>query len=396
MSEPLIARVRGRLRRLAAAAVQRGLPARWMGYRSIRREALADHAARRGAPVATAHPAAVARHPLPRNVADRDALPGDRGWWGYSFRDVPARPSAATFVVTVRDALVTWYHDADQDGDFFPAVVAGGRGLDLREVRFRTKHGAALRAAAPPVRLERATWVVERVYHNYSHWLTAHLPKMVLLDGRGELGDVLLPAERPSFVDASLRLVGIDPDALRTFAFDRPLRVDALTVWSTDRFRPELLRAVRGAVRPLATAPPRRRVYVSRARAGRRRLLSEEAVWAVLEPAGFERVVMEDLAFEAQVALMQETAALVAPHGAGLTNMMFCPEGTHVVEIADLGFPNPNFYAVASAMGHPYWILDADSVGDGPLLERDLTIDPAAVAAVLPDVLRGLPDPPRP
>lgn len=103
----------------------------------------------------------------------------------------------------------------------------------------------------------------------------------------------------------------------------------------------------------------------------------------MLEKAGFERVLMEELAFDAQVRLMSETAVLLAPHGAGLTNMMFCPAGSQVVEIADLSYPNPNFYALASAMGLGYWLIRGAGIGSGHPLDQDLVVDPASVAAVL-------------
>ena len=80
---------------------------------------------------------------------------------------------------------------------------------------------------------------------------------------------------------------------------------------------------------------------------------------------------------------MQETSVLAAPHGAGLTNMMFCREGTHVIEIADLTFPNPNFYATAAALGHHYWLIEAEGIGDVHPLEKDLRVEPSAVEAVL-------------
>jgi capsular polysaccharide biosynthesis protein len=293
-------------------------------------------------------------------------------------------------VATLHDVLVTWYRDPDRADDFYPALLsADGRGLDLREIRFRSRHGLTLRQSDPPVRLERATWIAERVYDNHSHWLTAHLPKLLLLRERGELGDVLLPPERTAAMDGSLRMLGLDPGGFPTFDSSRPLLVGELTIVGTDRFRPELLRKVQKAYADPAVEP-HRRVYVSRARASRRRLANEDEVWPLFERHAFERVFMEDLPFEEQVRLMQETAVLAAPHGAGLTNMIFCTEGTRIVEIADLGFPNPNFYAVAAALGLPYWIVEADSIGEGHPLDKDLRVDPEAIEAVLPDILNGL------
>ena len=381
-----------RVDRLGKTSVARGLPPAWLGYRWVQRETVPAYFARHaGSPEAgryeTVHAEAVARHPLPQNVPERERLPDDRGWWGYSFRDVPARTSAETFVATLPDVRVVWYHDPEQQGDFYPALLTrDGRALDLREIRFRPRHARALRRLGRPVRIERATWILERVYHNHSHWLTAHLPKVLLLKERDALGDVLLPPWRTSTLDASLRALGLDPDQFRTFDPGRPLEVGELTILGTDRFRPELLRPVREAYARPDVRPPHRKVYISRAKASRRRLVNESEVWRVLEEAGFEQVLMEDLSFEEQVALMQETAALVAPHGAGLTNMLFCPEGTDVVEIADLSFPNPNFYAVAAAMGHRYWLVDAEGLGDVHPLERDLRVDVKEVEGVLSTV----------
>jgi capsular polysaccharide biosynthesis protein len=102
-------------------------------------------------------------------------------------------------------------------------------------------------------------------------------------------------------------------------------------------------------------------------------------------------VLMENLTFEQQVQLMRDTAVLVAPHGAGLTNMMFCPPGAHIVEMADLGFPNPNFYAVASAMRHRYWLVPAEACGDVHPLEKDLRADLTALGAVLSRVTASSP-----
>ena len=160
-------------------------------------------------------------------------------------------------------------------------------------------------------------------------------------------------------------------------------QIGELTLMATDRFRPELVRSVREGIWKGATASPRRKIYISRAGALRRLLLNEEEIWPMFQAHGFERVQMEELSFEAQVELMMDTRVLAAPHGAGLTNMIFCAEGTHVVEIADPGFPNPNFYALASALGHPFWLVAAESEGAGHPLTQDLRVDPARIERLL-------------
>jgi hypothetical protein len=375
---------------MAVAGVARGMPPSWFGYRHVVRETVTEYFERhRHAPRAgsyeVVHPEAVANNPLPCSIDSRDDLPDDRGWWGYSFRDVPERKSGETFIATLPNCLVTWYTDPDKGDDFYPAILdADSRALDMREVRFRPLHAATLRGSSKPVRMRKATWITERVYHNHSHWLTAHLPKLLLLREKGMLGPVLLPPQRTATIDGSLRLLGLEPEAFQTYDHTRPLVVEELTILGTDRFRPELLQLVPQAFGVAGAPPSHRKVFISRLRAARRRLLNEEEIWLLLEPLGFERVTMEEMTFAAQVKLMQETAVLVAPHGAGLTNMMFCHPHTHVVEMADLGFPNPNFYALAAAMGHNYWLVRAESRGDVHPLEKDLWVDPRELSEILP------------
>lgn len=364
------------------------MPASWFGYRWVAAEPLGigtdtNEPLPSGLRIDVVHRESVSRNGLPRNVSDLHQLPDDRGWWGYSMRDVPTRNNAPTFVLRLRGARVLWYTEAETAA-FHPAVLTpDDRSLDLREMRFRRGHAEVLRRSVPAVRMPRATWILERVYDNHSHWLTAHLPKLLLLRERGGLGDVVLPPVLTPTMESSLRLLDLDPAAFARFDPERPLLVDELTVVGTDRFRPELLRSVQRTFAGDA-GPGRRRIYISRARAQRRRLVNEEdEIWPLLASAGFERVFMEDLSFEQQVRLMGETGVLFAPHGAGLTNMVLSPPGIEVVEIADLSFPNPNFYALACAVGHGYWLLSGDSVGDAHPLERDLRIDPAAVGEVL-------------
>ncbi|MGE4086195.1 MAG: DUF563 domain-containing protein [Vicinamibacterales bacterium] len=380
-------RVRTVIDRAGRRAVTAGLPPGWFDHRWVQGESLAaclGRAAIAGAPatIRAVHGPAVAQLPLPRNVQDRHRLPADRGWWGYAMRDVPSRPCGETAVVTLTDCTIAWYHRAD--GDFQPAILTGDRrSLDVREIRFRPGHRAPLRRRSH--RLARATWILERVYHNHAHWLTAHLPKLLVLEEHApeHLAHVVLPPEPTPAMSATMAQLGLDPAAFPRWPGDGPLAVDELTIVVNDRFRPELLRSVHQRLRPGDTAPGRRRVFVSRAGAARRRLCNEEELWPILRRHGFERVRLEALSPAAQAELLADTAVLCGPHGAGLANMLLCPPGLQVVEIADLGFPNPNFYATAAAVGHDYWLVAGRAAGPGSPLERDLEVDPAALEAVV-------------
>ncbi|MGL5192514.1 MAG: glycosyltransferase family 61 protein, partial [Chroococcales cyanobacterium] len=78
----------------------------------------------------------------------------------------------------------------------------------------------------------------------------------------------------------------------------------------------------------------------------RRRVRNEEQVIAVLKPLGFTPVTLESLSLAEQVALLAAAKFVIAPHGAGLTNLMFCAEGTTVIELF-----SPRY------LSRCYWIL---------------------------------------
>ena len=46
---------------------------------------------------------------------------------------------------------------------------------------------------------------------------------------------------------------------------------------------------------------------------------------------GFEIVDLVGESLEAQIELFSQTSLIVAPTGAALTNMLFCPPGTKVI-----------------------------------------------------------------
>jgi len=389
MRTDLFRKAAGRFGRAVAkfpgqVALAAHVPPAWTGYRWVRHETLEGYLARSGGAAGhleRIHAPMRVRNPLPCNVADREALPKEKGWFGFSFYDVPQRESGETYLAELRDARIATYRDAAHDV-FHPALLTpDDRALSLRQTRFRAPHARALAPAASP-RLAEAVWILERAYDNHSHWLTAHLPKLLLLESLGRLRNVLLPRRRTPTMQATLERAGFDPAAFLPFDETRPLSVERLTVVGADRFRPELLAPLRARL-ALPAQARRRRLFISRAKAKSRRLVNEDALWPLLERAGFERVHLEALDFDAQRALMAEADILLGPHGAGLTNMLFCAPGAQIVEIMDPDYPNPNFYALACAMEHGYWLVEGRGVGSGHPLGKDLYLADSALAAVL-------------
>lgn len=363
-------RIRNLASRAVRASIRCGMPPRWAGYRFLRPISARDAVERafrdgdRRAEFEVIEPQSRAEAPLPVNISNRDALPRSPGVWGFSYYDVPDRLLRPTIRATVPDVWIASVMDRFGD-ESYAAVTRDLRALRIRGTACLSLHAPRIRARTRAPEMERAWWVLEQWNCNYSHWLQWHLPKIEWIREQGGADRILLP--RPNRIEpvvrSSVRLLGVDPDVCPVFRHEI-VRVGALSFLNIDDYRPSLLRAVRDRILPggVPRAGSCRKVFISRAKALWRRIANEEACWRILEPLGYERVCMEDLDFEEQVARMRETAVLLSVHGTGLANMLFAPPGCQVVEVMDPAFPNPQFYALASALGHPYWLLEGRAV----------------------------------
>lgn len=140
-------------------------------------------------------------------------------------------------------------------------------------------------------------------------------------------------------------------------------------------------------------AAPSRRLFVSRGDAAWRRIANQDEITTLLERRGFEVVEAARLALEQQIELFAEAEFVVGPHGGGLTNLLFSPPGTRVVELfsAPAAQGESNYRVVSSHLGQPYARLLGDPVGEARSAHNlDMRIDPDLLERTL-DALEAVP-----
>jgi hypothetical protein len=76
-----------------------------------------------------------------------------------------------------------------------------------------------------------------------------------------------------------------------------------------------------------------RRIVVSRGNSNTRRWLNEDECMKTLNSLGFKIIDPSKLSLSQQVDAFSNAEIILGPHGAGLTNIMFCNPGTKVIEI---------------------------------------------------------------
>lgn len=100
------------------------------------------------------------------------------------------------------------------------------------------------------------------------------------------------------------------------------------------------------------------RIYISRPKTTGRHIINENDVLKVLTSLGFVAYAMEELSVADQVRLFAQAEFIVAPHGAGLTNMIFA-EKLKIIELFGI-FGSPCFFALAQSLGFDYGCLGVD------------------------------------
>jgi capsular polysaccharide biosynthesis protein len=131
--------------------------------------------------------------------------------------------------------------------------------------------------------------------------------------------------------------------------------------------------------------PPQRLVYVSRSKAGSRRVLNEDAIVTRLEARGFEIVHLEGMTVKQQLELFSSAAVVVMPAGAAGINMVFASPGATLIELHPSGYQHPMHFVHCSLIGCEYgcFICD-DSASPGT---QDMTVDAEALVAVIDALL---------
>lgn len=236
------------------------------------------------------------------------------------------------------------------------------------------------------------TAIVLRCQHdNYFHTMVDNLPRLHLLglwlDAHpGETLDILLPkplnnAERywiPRMLHERMRLKEI------------PMEIERIHV-SRMAYSPPYSRRFKGALpidylryfRSLAGVSnehilrntfARNRVFISRPSGveGGRELLNENALFFHLKKRGFYYYRLEDLTMDEQIYLFCKAEIVVGAHGAGLTNLLFSPSDTSVLELFPGRFIIPHYFYLSSSLDQDYHFLFGDALSRNDAFNIDV------------------------
>jgi len=222
---------------------------------------------------------------------------------------------------------------------------------------------------------------------SYYHWFHDVLPRLEASLPHFPKGIKFLINERPAAWQLdTLAAYGIKGEDLEIQPADARTRIERLwfatPAGQTGFGSMALLKKVSNRLRShfgTRTEESGSGLYVSRSKSRCRRIVNEDELLANLPTHRFQKVYCEDLSIKEQVALFWNAAWVLAPHGAGLTNIMFCRHGTGVGEIhyAETVY-NDHYWMLAQQFGLAHTHLGARKI-DLPNGQYDLEADLIAV-----------------
>ncbi|MBY0404653.1 MAG: glycosyltransferase family 61 protein, partial [Cyanobacteria bacterium] len=139
---------------------------------------------------------------------------------------------------------------------------------------------------------------------------------------------------------------------------------------------------------------PKRLFYLSRAKVNSRSVTNEPELIGCLEKYGFEILFSEDYTLEQQASIFGEARILMCPHGSGLANLVFCPEGAHIIEIYPEGFPYTLYMFMGLNLNLNYHMIGSEPpvppVTPAMNIERpDFRVNIPAIEEVLDKILNS-------
>lgn len=255
-----------------------------------------------------------------------------------------------------------------------PLFYERGKGFSARDIlisKFNSKYSYCCHE------LDFVVSLVNPWAHNYFHWI---IDGLIRLEGieyyfqdLSEKVIYLVPKDLSKWQRKSLMLLGIKPEQLVSWS-GQATRVNALVAPSFRRnslfeisrsgchwLKNKMLNGLSYESTKVSKIP--KRIFISRRHAIGRKVLNENEVSDFLASWGFVTLVLESIPFEEQFTIFSQVELIVAPHGAGLTNMIF----SNQVKIIELLSKPENyiFLTLAKTLGFSYSCLTCTSVDSG-------------------------------
>lgn len=214
--------------------------------------------------------------------------------------------------------------------------------------------------------------------HVYYHWMFDILPRLKLIERSqiklSEIDYFVVNSLSKPYQQETLALLDIPPSKIIESDRCSYIQGEELIVPSfpgyIDWVPPGTMQFLRQTFLPQVSAAKNnlnKKIYISRAKAKTRQIINDLEVSQLLTSLGFQIVFLEEMSVLEQVAIFHNAEVIVAPHGSGLTNLVFCVPHTKVVELFSPNYLRTDYWMISQHLQLQHYYLVGDNFDCLPL-----------------------------
>lgn len=213
----------------------------------------------------------------------------------------------------------------------------------------------------PSVKTKQATALLTHpAAYNYYHWMLEALARIHLLQKSNlKIEKYIVNHNSIPFQLETLTACGVPFDKIiqphKGFHLEAeqlviPSYVNLPNVWSCSYVRNTFLPQMN-----LKKIDKYKRIYITRK--FYRIVVNEKKILKALKKYGFRKLELESMPVQKQISIFHSAEVIIAPHGAGLANLIFCRPGTTVIELFSPSFIEPHYWLISRLINLNYHFI---------------------------------------
>lgn len=237
----------------------------------------------------------------------------------------------------------------------------------------------------------------------YYHWMLDAIPKLNLLMKSGLFDQIdyfLVPTYKFPYAKQYLHHFGINEDRIIDEDLEHHIQADLLVVCSEVRIYDHQPKwacdfLYNSFKKYFNERSGEKLIYIARGDAARsRKVLNESSLIELLKTFGFEIHFLSAISVVEQATLFNSARMIVAVHGGGLSNLVYCEPGTKLLEIFPDQYVRHYFYDLCQQKELVYDYLICKSKKTVTNLQEaeevNLSVDLEAIRNKISTMLKGI------
>ncbi|MDC3103216.1 glycosyltransferase family 61 protein [Acidimicrobiaceae bacterium] len=211
--------------------------------------------------------------------------------------------------------------------------------------------------------IEKGIWVIDSRSNQYFHWMTDALQRIFAAKEYNSEYPILLTSnfKNNPFVEESLKLLNLNHiqlDHEKQYLIKEFILSERVT--PAGNYRVDIINQIADELKStkenLNSDLKMERIWISRQKVERRKINNFDDIEEILQKYKFHILEFETYKLPEQILMLKNCKVLGGVHGAGLTNMLFMPKNSKILEVrAKNDDKNNCFFSLASDLKMKYY-----------------------------------------